>query len=56
MRLTAAFWIAVTAGILVVVSIVRLVFGKRGARRLDAGAVSHQWIAEHRGDPDNTGR
>lgn len=48
MPLSGAIWLAVAAGIVTVVAIVRVVRTKTNARRLDVGAVSTQWVAEHR--------
>jgi hypothetical protein len=43
-----ALWFAAAAGIVPVVAIVWVVRSKINARRLDVGAVSTQWVAEHR--------
>lgn len=51
MRMSGAFWLAVAVGLTAVVAIVRVVRGK-GARRLEVGSVSDQWVAEHRRDSD----
>ena len=41
-------WLIVAAGIVTVVAIVRVVRTKTNARKLDAGSVSDQWVAQHR--------
>jgi hypothetical protein len=49
-----ALWLAGVAGIVTVVAIVRAARTKTNARRLDVGAVTHQWVAEHRVGSDDT--
>jgi hypothetical protein len=56
MRMSASIWLAVAAGVAAVLAIVRLVRGKATARRLEVGAVSDQWVAEHRRDADPNSR
>lgn len=48
MPMSGAIWLTVAAGIVTVVAIARVVRTKTNARRLDVGAVSTQWVAEHR--------
>jgi hypothetical protein len=48
MPMSGAIWLAVAAVIVTVVAIVRVVRTKTNARRLDVGAVSTRWVAEHR--------
>ena len=48
MPLSGALWLAVTAGIVTVVSVVWVVRTKTNARSLDVGSVSTQWVAERR--------
>jgi hypothetical protein len=49
-----AIWIAVAAGIVTVVAIVRVLRAKITACRLDVGSVSNQWVAEHRVEPSHS--
>ena len=52
--MSGAIWLAIVAGIVTVVAIVRVAWTKTNARRLDVGAVSGQWVAEHRVGSDNS--
>jgi hypothetical protein len=54
MPITGVVWLAVVAGITVVVGIVRVVRTRTSVRRFDIGAVSHQWVAAHRVESGNT--
>ena len=48
MQLSDAIWLAVAAGVGIMLGIIRVVKSKRDAHRLDAGSVSHRWVTEHR--------
>jgi len=48
MPMSGAIWLAVAAGIVTVVAVVRVLRTKTGARRLDIGSVSDPWVAKHR--------
>jgi hypothetical protein len=56
MPMSGAVWLAIAAGVMAIVVIVRLVRGKGAAPRLEVGSVSDQWVAEHRRDSDPHGR
>jgi hypothetical protein len=48
MRIPVAAWLAAAAS--VIAALVAVAVRSRGGRRVDVGAVSSQWIAEHRAD------
>jgi hypothetical protein len=54
MPMSGAIWFAVVAGIATVVAIVRVSRTRTSLRRLDGGAVSNRWVAEHRVGSDNS--
>ena len=54
--MSGTIWLAVAAALAAVVGIARFVLGKGTARRLEVGAVSDQWVAEHRRDADPNSR
>ena len=54
MPIYGAIWLAVVAGITTVAAIVRVVRTRTSASRLDVGAVSNQWVAEHRVGSENS--
>jgi hypothetical protein len=54
MSMSRAIWFAVVAGIATVVATVRVIRTRISLRRLDIGAVSNQWVAEHRVGSDNS--
>ena len=46
-----ALWIAV-GGVVVASFVVGVIRSRRTSRRLDAGVLSDQWVAQHRATPD----
>ena len=47
MLMSVDVWLTVAVGIAILLGLMRFFWGP-GARRLDVGSVSNQWIAEHR--------
>ena len=53
--MSKAVWIAIGASVVGLLAVVRILRRKTDSRRLDAGSVSDQWIAEHRGGKKGNG-
>ena len=51
MWMSVAVWLALAVGMATLLGLMRF-FRRTGARRLDVGSVSHQWVAEHRIESD----
>ena len=47
MQMSVVVWLTLAVGIATVLAIVRLLWAKSTARRLDVGSVSNHWVAEH---------
>jgi len=45
--MSVAVWLALAVGMATLLGLMRF-FRRTGARKLDVGSVSHQWVAEHR--------
>jgi hypothetical protein len=56
MRFIIATSLAVVAGIAIIVSILRVIIGDRGPRRIEGGSISPDWLAQHRSNSDDANR